>query len=336
MATVLQLNPDADPGAVKAALRGLGVDAAIARGEAGAVVVLGPISRRLPAGVLADLPGVSSVLAGSSPHPLLDAQAWRPVAVGRTGLTIGPGAPQVLVAGPCAAESRAQVDEAAAQAAAAGARLLRGGAYKPRTSPYSFDGVGAEGLAWLRAAADRHGLALVTEALSERDVARVAEVADLVQIGSRQMQAFALLGAVGRTGKPVLLKRGRAATLSEWRLAAEHLLVAGAAGVVFCERGILGADPELRNTFDLAGAVLMRHGYGHAVLADPSHAAGRRDVIPPLAKASWAAGLDGVVVESHPDARRAESDGVQALSPTELAALGAALGLAHAVGTGGG
>lgn len=328
MTTVLQLLSDADPAAVKAALQALGVDGLVARGAGGAVVVLGPVSRPVPAAALADLPGVAAVLASPSPHPRLDALAWRPVAVGPTGLAIGPGAPAVLIAGPCAAESREQVDAAAEQAAAAGAKVLRGGAYKPRTSPYAFDGVGADALGWLRDAADRHGLALVTEALSERDVARVAEVADLVQIGSRQMQAFALLRTVGQTGKPALLKRGRAATLAEWRLAGEHLLAAGAPGVVFCERGILGADPELRNTFDLAGAVVMRCSMGLPVVADPSHAAGRRDVIAPLARAAWAAGLDGVIVESHPDARHALSDGVQALSPAELGALARALGTA--------
>ncbi|PKN53974.1 MAG: 3-deoxy-7-phosphoheptulonate synthase [Deltaproteobacteria bacterium HGW-Deltaproteobacteria-14] len=328
MTTVLHLHAGADPAAVKAALQGLGVDGVVARGAGATVVVLGPVSRPLPAAALADLPGVAAVLGGASPHPRLDALAWTAVAVGPSGLAIGPGAPRVLIAGPCAAESRAQVDEAAAQAAAAGAKVLRGGAYKPRTSPYAFDGVGPDALGWLRDAADRHGLALVTEALSERDVARVAEVADLVQIGSRQMQAFALLRAVGQSAKPALLKRGRAATLAEWRLAGEHLLAAGAPGVVFCERGILGAETELRNTFDLAGAVVLRCSMGLPVVADPSHAAGRRDVIAPLARAAWAAGLDGVIVESHPDARHALSDGVQALSPAELAALGRALGTA--------
>jgi len=330
MPTVLQLRPEADPAAVNAALQGLGVHGEVARGAGGAVIVLGPVSCVVAPGVLADLPGVAAVLAGPSPHPRLDALAWRAVRVGPGDLAIGPGAPPVLIAGPCAAESRAQVDAAAALAAAAGAKLLRGGAYKPRTSPYAFDGAGPDGLGWLRDAADRHGLGLVTEALSEADVERVAAVADLIQIGSRQMQAFALLRAVGRTGRPVLLKRGRAATLAEWRLAAEHLLAAGAPGVVFCERGIAGADPELRNTFDLAGAVLLRCSMGLPVIADPSHAAGRRDVIAPLARAAWAAGLDGVVVEAHADARHALSDGVQALSPAELAALGRALGTARA------
>ena len=324
MTQVLQLAAGADPQAVRAALMGLGVDSTVARGAAGAVTVLGPVSRAVPEAALGALPGVAAVLGAPSPHPRLDATAGRAVAL-RADLAIGPGAAPVLIAGPCAAESRAQVDEAAAMAAAAGARVLRGGAYKPRTSPYSFEGVGAEALGWLRDAADRYGLALATECLSEADAGRVAEVAELVQVGSRNMQAFALLRAVGRTGRPVLLKRGRAATLGEWRLAGEHLLAAGAGGVVFCERGVASAEPELRNTFDLAGAVLLRAHYGLAVVADPSHAAGRRDVIGPLARASLAAGLDGVVVEAHPDARAALSDGVQALTPGELAALGRAL-----------
>ena len=175
----------------------------------------------------------------------------------------------------------------------AGGRLLRGGAWKPRTSPYAFQGHGGEALAWLRQAANSHGLAVVTEVLGEADVEQVAEAADLVQIGSRNMQNFALLKAVGRTRRPVLLKRGRTATLAEWRAAAEHVLLAGADGVVFCERGIAGVDPETRNTLDLGAVAVLKHAYGLPVVVDPSHAAGRRDLIEPLARAALAAGADG-------------------------------------------
>lgn len=325
MTTVLELVPTRDLRDLRRALQGLGIQGEVCRTADAAVFVVSPISPPVPAELLASLDGVARVLASSSPHPRLDALAWSPVRV-RSDLFIGPGAPPVLSAGPCSAESREQVDACAAMAARAGARLLRGGAFKPRTSPYSFRGVGVEALAWLRASADRYGLAVVTEVMAVDHLEAVAEHADLIQIGARQMQAFSLLRAVGETGRPVLLKRGPSASLADWRLAAEHLLVAGASGVVFCERGIATAETELRNTLDLAAATLMRQSLGFAVIADPSHATGRRDIIAPLSRAALAAGLDGVMVEFHPDAAQALSDGPQALSPSELTTLSESLG----------
>ncbi|MBD89375.1 MAG: 3-deoxy-7-phosphoheptulonate synthase [Deltaproteobacteria bacterium] len=213
-------------------------------------------------------------------------------------LEIGGGAPPVLAAGPCSAENPELVNRAAEDAVRAGARLLRGGAFKPRTSPYAFSGCGTEALNWLREAANAHGLGLVTEVMSERDVDAVAAVADLVQVGSRNMANFALLREVGRVGKPVLLKRGRAASIDDWRQAAEHLLHGGASGVIFCERGVAGTGerPETRNTLDISAVALLKHVERSVVWVDPSHGAGRRDLILPLSRAALAAGADGLLI----------------------------------------
>jgi len=270
------------------------------------------------------VPGVLSVLSTQSGHPLVDAQAGRPVVVGNT--QIG-GEQPALIAGPCSAESAEQVFAAAEIAATSGAKILRGGAYKPRTSPYSFSGHGPDALGWLREAADRHHMALVTEVMSEYDVERVADVADLIQIGSRNMQNFALLRAVGASRQPIMLKRGRAATVEDWLLAAEHALDAGASQVVFCERGIRGFDPSMRNLLDLGAVALLKHVHGQTVIVDPSHGCGRRDLVSPMAKAAYAAGADGVMVEVHPHPETALSDGAQALTADELRHLAKQIGV---------
>jgi 3-deoxy-7-phosphoheptulonate synthase len=270
---------------------------------------------------LRELDGVVEVYQAPSKTPLVDAMAGRSVVAG--GVAIGGGQPPVLMAGPCAAESEPQVWRAAAMAARAGARFLRGGAFKPRTSPYSFAGHGAQALGWLRRAADAHGLALVTEVMSEAEVDAVADHADLVQLGARSMQCFPLLAAVGAAGKPVLLKRGPAATIGEWLAAAEHLLAAGASGVVFCERGVRSWDRATRNLFDLGAVALLEHVHRLPVVADPSHAAGRVDLVVPLAAAALAAGASGLLVEAHPAPGQARSDGPQSLDPAGLARVGA-------------
>jgi 3-deoxy-7-phosphoheptulonate synthase len=255
----------------------------------------------------------------TSPHPLVDT-AGRVVDI--SGIPIGEGAPPALIAGPCAVESAAQIDQAARLAAAGGARLLRGGAYKPRTSPYSFQGVGARGLGWMRRAADRHGLAMVTEALTDKELPAVAELADMIQVGSRTMHAYGLLKEIGKTGKPVLLKRGFSATIEEWLLAAEYLLQAGAAGVVLCERGIRTFETQTRNTLDLCAVAHLLEHHRLPVIVDPSHAAGRPELVARLSRASLAAGAHGLMIEIHPDPERALSDGDQALTPERYLALG--------------
>ncbi len=315
---LLTLREDADPAALERALRGLGLwTRRLTDGRQGAIAVVPP-SPEVPAARLRDLPGVAAVLESGSPHPKVDAQP-RP-----TWLEAGP----TFIAGPCGVESEEGVHLAAEMAARAGATVLRGGAFKPRTSPYAFSGHGRPALRWMRAAADAHGMRMVTEVMSEAEAEAVAEVADVLQVGSRNMQSFALLHAIGRTGRPALLKRGMAATLEEWILAGEHLLHAGAASIVFCERGVRGFDPATRNLLDLGAVAVLKHALGMPVVVDPSHAVGRRDLVAPLAAAAIAAGADGVIVEAHPDAAHALSDGPQALDAEGLALVAARIGVA--------
>jgi 3-deoxy-7-phosphoheptulonate synthase len=223
-----------------------------------------------------------------------------------------------VAAGPCAVEDRSRILDLAHAAKEAGADVLRGGAFKPRTSPYSFRGSGLRGLAWLREAAEAAGLPAVTEALDTRDVAVVADHADMIQIGSRNMMNYALLSEAGRAGKPVLLKRGMGATLPELYYAAEYLLLEGAPGVVLCERGIRTLNTTLRNTLDLSAVPLIREETHLPVIVDPSHATGRRSLVPPMALAAAAAGACGVIVEIHDDPAAALSDGEQAIYPETL------------------
>jgi 3-deoxy-7-phosphoheptulonate synthase len=219
-----------------------------------------------------------------------------------------------LVAGPCAVENAARLFEIARGVAASGAAILRGGAYKPRTSPYSFRGLGREGLELLADARAETGLPIVTEVLDPRDVAEIHELADMFQIGSRSMSNAALLTEVGRTQKPVLLKRGMAATVREFLLAAEYVLSAGNPNVVLCERGIRGFDKITRNVLDVGAIAHLKMHTHLPVVADPSHAAGRRDLVLPLARAGIAAGADGLLIEVHPAPAEVRSDGAQALS----------------------
>ncbi len=226
-----------------------------------------------------------------------------------------------VCAGPCSVESREQIEATAKAVAARGANVLRGGAFKPRTSPYSFQGLGGEGLKLLRDAANRFGMAVVTEVLDPREVELVSRYADMLQIGARNMQNFSLLREVGESGKPVLLKRGMSATIEEWLMAAEYLLVAGNADVVLCERGIRSFDHATRNLLDIA-AVPLLHGLTHLpVIVDPSHGTGIARLVTPMALAAVAAGADGLLVEVHPDPAAAASDGAQSLTFEQFDAL---------------
>jgi 3-deoxy-7-phosphoheptulonate synthase len=228
------------------------------------------------------------------------------------GVRIGGESP-VVIAGPCSVESRDQLLSTARAVKAAGARLLRGGAYKPRTSPYDFQGLGEEGLRLLGEARSATGLPVVTEVMSTEDVDRVAEQADMLQIGARNMQNFALLRRVAGAGRPVLLKRGPSATIREWLLAAEYLLCGGNPNVVLCERGIRTFETELRNTLDLAAIALVRELSHLPVIVDPSHGTGRASLVPVMARAAMAAGAHGIMVEVHPCPEQALSDGPQSL-----------------------
>lgn len=322
--SVVLLRRGADLPAVVAGLQGLGLWTTTVRSRSGVALRIQEHSARVDAARILQVEGVEDVLEAPSPHPRVDAQAGLGVPLGE--LRLGGGQPPVLMAGPCGVESREQVREAAALVAAGGARVLRGGAFKPRTSPYAFQGVGQDGLSWLAEAAAAEGLLVVTEVLAEADAAAVAEVADLVQVGARNMQNYALLRAVAATGAPVLLKRAPAATVEEWLLAGEHLLAAGAGGVVFCERGVRGHDPSTRHLLDLGAVALVGPVLGQPVVVDPSHAAGRRDLVPALSRAALAAGADGLLVEVHPDPASARSDGPQALDPATWRALARTLG----------
>jgi len=220
---------------------------------------------------------------------------------------------RVVMAGPCSVESYEQTLATAEAVKSAGALILRGGAYKPRTSPYDFQGLGVEALQIMARVREETGLPIVSEILSTDDIELVAEHVDMLQVGARNMQNFALLRRLGQLRKPILLKRNPAATVKEWLLAAEYLLAGGNGQVVLCERGIRSYDPELRNTLDLAGLALARQLSHLPVIADPSHATGRRDLIPAMSRAALSAGADGLIVEVHPDPANALSDGKQSL-----------------------
>ena len=239
----------------------------------------------------------------------------------RPGLAVGGGA-FVVMAGPCAVEDAEQMTQAAAAVARAGCPVLRGGAYKPRTSPYAFQGLGAAGVRMLTSAAARHGLATVSEVLDPRDP---LEGVTVLQVGARNMHNSTLLKALAQERRPVLLKRGLSATFDEWLLAAEYLLAGGNSEVILCERGIRTFETATRNTLDLAAVVLAKQRTHLPVIVDPSHACGRRDLVIPLSLAAAAAGADGLLVEVHPRPSEALCDGAQAMLPEELADLMARL-----------
>ena len=306
---------------VERALRGLGLwtrryAALGSEGEGDRVSFhISPSSTRVGRREIEVVVGVVAVHEAESPHPLVD-QMPKVVDIG--GVCFGFGLPAVIIAGPCSVESPEQIDRLAGAVKAAGARILRGGVWKPRTSPRGFQGVGAEALTWLAAAGKAHHLPVITEVVSEGDVDVAAAAVDALQIGARTMHSGALLKAVGRAHKPVLLKRAFAATLEEWLLAGEALLLAGAPSVLFCERGVRGPDGGTRNTLDVGAVAVLAHAHGLPVLVDPSHAAGRRDVVIPLGRAGLAAGACGVVVETHDQPEWALSDAPQAILPAAL------------------
>jgi len=237
-----------------------------------------------------------------------------------TGAAFG-GDVLAICAGPCSVESAEQIEATAAAVARAGANVLRGGAFKPRTSPYAFQGLGLHGLELMRVAATRHGLAVVTEVLDPRDVEAVSAYADMLQIGARNMQNFALLREAGLSRKPVLLKRGLAATVDEWLMAAEYLLLAGNTQVVLCERGVRSFDSNTRNLLDLSVVPLLATMTHLPVIVDPSHGTGIARLVEPMSLAGVAAGADGLLVEVHPDPASAVSDGRQSLTFEQFASL---------------
>ena len=278
---------------------------------------------------LAGLPGVDTVTPVSKPFKLTSREFHPKDTVIEVGDTTIGGGSLTVMAGPCAVESREQLLTTAEAVAQAGATILRGGAFKPRTSPYSFQGLGMDGVGFLVEARERTGLPVVTEAMEPGQVPLVAEYADIVQIGARNIQNFPLLMAAGKVERPVMLKRGISATVEEWLMAAEYIVSSGNPEVILCERGIRTFEPYTRNTLDLT-AVPLLHKLSHLpVIVDPSHATGKRWLVPPMAVAAVAGGADGVMVEVHPRPDDALSDGEQSLTLEMFAEMAPVLRQVH-------
>lgn len=307
---------------VAATISEMGYEARVMPGRQRTTVGLVGNDGRVDPSRLAGLPGVQECIPVTKPYKQVSRE-WRPqptVIQLPGGVTIG-GEEVAVMAGPCSVESEKQILEAAHAVRDAGATLLRGGAFKPRSSPYSFQGLGRPALRFLERARAETGLLVCTEAMDIEGVGWVSEMADIVQIGARNMQNYSLLKAAGRCGKPVLLKRGMAATITELLLSAEYLLAEGNTEVMLCERGVRGFDPITRNLFDLT-AIPVVHKLSHLpIIADPSHGTGLRDQVLPMARAAVAAGADGIIVEVHPAPDQALSDGAQSLFPKQFAQL---------------
>ncbi|MFF3436766.1 3-deoxy-7-phosphoheptulonate synthase [Streptosporangium sp. NPDC002721] len=267
---------------------------------------------------LRGMPGVADVMRVSAPYKLVSRDNHPERSTVRVGgVPIGPDT-VTLIAGPCAVETPGQTLEAALMAKAAGATLLRGGAYKPRTSPYAFQGLGEAGLRILADVREETGLPIVTEVVDADDVELVASYADMLQVGTRNAQNFALLQAVGASGKPVMLKRGMSATIEEWLMAAEYVAQRGNLDIVLCERGIRTFETATRNTLDVSAVPLAQRLSHLPVIVDPSHSGGHRDLVLPLTRAAVAAGADGVIIDVHPHPEQALCDGPQALVHGDL------------------
>jgi 3-deoxy-7-phosphoheptulonate synthase len=285
--------------------------------------VIGAIGdkKSLSSEAIITMPGVEKIVPIMKPYKRVGRELKQEKTVVRVG-DVAIGADKVVVmAGPCAVESMEQMIEAAQAVKQAGAQILRGGAFKPRTSPYAFQGLEDEGLAYLVEARAVTGLPIVTEAVDPRDVELVARYADMIQIGARNMQNFRLLKEVGMTGKPILLKRGIAATVEEWLMAAEYIMDAGNNQIVLCERGIRTYETATRNTVDLSAVPVVQENSHLPVIVDPSHGTGLWKLVTPMARAAVAVGADGLMVEVHPSPATALCDGPQSLNPENFAGL---------------
>ena len=329
---VVVMSPDAtdeDVAHVVARVEGVGGEAFVSKGVVRTIIgLVGDIDSFHHLN-LRTLRGVADVHRISDPYKLVSRQHHADrstVWVGSAGhrVPIGPDS-FTFLAGPCAVETAEQTLEAALMAKSAGATILRGGAYKPRTSPYAFQGLGVPGLEILASVREATGLPVVTEVVDARDVPVVAQYADMLQIGTRNMANFGLLQAAGDAGKPVLLKRGMTATIEEWLMAAEYIAQRGNLDVVLCERGIRTFEPATRNTLDISAVPVVQATSHLPVIVDPSHASGRKDLVVPLSRAAIAVGADGVIVDVHPDPETALCDGPQALLGNELRELAQAV-----------
>ena len=309
---------------IVARIKECGYQAHVIRGEERTVIgIVGKSERhRSELEALSSAPGVEEIVKISHPFKLA-ARSCRPegtvLDLGK-GVTIG-GRDVVVAAGPCAVESAEQIADIAAKVAKAGAKLLRGGAFKPRSSPYSFQGLGEEGLKLMRDAADKNGLLVVSEVMDPSQIEVMLPYVDVMQVGARNMQNYHLLRGLGEIDRPVLLKRGMSATIEELLLSAEYIMSGGNYKVILCERGIRTFETYLRNTMDIAAIPVIKSLSHLPIVADPSHGTGRRDKVAPMARAAVAAGADGLIIEVHPDPERALSDGVQSLYPDQFTQL---------------
>ena len=281
--------------------------------------VLGVVGQRRPdPGLIEMLDGVHEVLKISEPYKLAS-RTFKPegTIVNVGDVRIG-GDEVIVMAGPCSAENEKQVRATATAVRKAGAKIFRGGAFKPRSSPYSFQGLGEEGLRLMRDACNAEGMALVTEVMDLSQIELIERYTDVFQVGARNMQNFTLLRELGHTRKPVLLKRGIAATIEEWLLSSEYILSGGNPDVILCERGIRTFETATRNTFDISAIPVVKKLSHLPIVADPSHGAGRRDMVAPMARAAVAAGADGLIIEVHCDPDHALSDGAQSMYPVQF------------------
>ena len=281
------------------------------------IAVIGD-ERILDVSHLSSLPGVSKVMPVLQPYKLASRETkWENTIIKIKDVEIG-GDKIVMMVGPCSVESKKQIEESAAIIHKAGIRILRGGAFKPRTTPYSFQGLGEKGLKLFKQAAAPYNMIVVTEVMDPRDVPLISKYADILQIGARNMQNFNLLKEVGKTKKPILLKRGLSSTIKEFLLAAEYIMSEGNSEVILCERGIRTFETETRNTLDISVVPLLKELSHLPVVVDPSHATGKRTLVPAVSRAAIAAGADGLIVEMHPHPDEALSDGDQSITPDML------------------
>ncbi len=285
------------------------------------IAVIGD-ERNLSINQLEAFPGVEKVMRVLKPYKLVSRETKKEkTVITVNGVKIGHEKVVAAMAGPCSVESEEQMEEVCSKLQKLGIKLLRGGAYKPRTGPYSFQGLGPEGLDIMRRAADRHGMAVITEVLDIRDIDEVAAKADILQIGTRNMQNYALLKEVGKIQKPIMLKRGMNSTIEEWLLAAEYILANGNPNVILCERGIRTFEDATRNTLAIDAVPLVKELSHLPVIIDPTHGTGKKSLIEPMTKAGIAAGADGFIIEVHPNPEAALSDAQQQITPKEFATL---------------
>ncbi|HWZ73510.1 MAG TPA: 3-deoxy-7-phosphoheptulonate synthase [Casimicrobiaceae bacterium] len=334
---IIVMQPDAGADqieAVEAKIRAHGLAVHVSRGTERTLIGAVGDERALEPEMFDPMPGVEKSMHIVKQYKMV-AREWHKAntVIDVAGIPIGGSTVQVI-AGPCSVETMPQMEAAAAGAKAGGARLMRGGAFKPRTSPYAFQGKGIEGLEMLRSSADAHGLPIVTELMDVRMLETFLEYdVDVIQIGTRNMQNFDLLKEVGRIKKPVILKRGMSATINEWLMAAEYIAAGGNHDIIFCERGIRTFETAYRNVLDVTAIPVLKRETHLPVIVDPSHAGGKAWMVPALSCAAVAAGADGLLIEIHPNPCEALCDADQALTPAEFAALMGQLGaIARAIG----